>query len=190
MSTGAEAAGRSRRQKAVLLRVALLVASYVVGGGLVWLLFSAPLESSTAISSGTGRATTVTQSSSTLYQSAPGTVHLLLGGLAAALVVATASVIWRIARRSTRLGVTAVIVGGLVGAVALLGILTIGMFVMPLAVLLVLAALPIAPERAVPSAPVGHPPPGWYWDPAGAGSWRYWDGWVWTGHVAAMGTGA
>ncbi len=178
--------GWSRRTRHVLLRFGLLFGAYLAWGALAWMMVSVDTGSSTTISSGTGRLTTVAQSSTTLYQEQPGMVGAILIALAIALAISTASVVWRVVRRSERLGVTGVIVAGLVGAVALLGMLTIGMFIAPLAAFLVLLALPIAPDRKPTPAPVNAPPPGWYGDPSGSASWRYWDGQTWTVHSAPM----
>ena len=62
----------------------------------------------------------------------------------------------------------------------------IGMFVAPLAALLVLLALPIAPEPTPAPTPPGWAAPGWYADPAAGSRWRYWDGRAWTDHTAPM----
>ena len=176
----------SRRTRHVLLRFALLSGAYLAWGALAWMMVSVDSGSSTIISSGTGRQTTVIQSGTTLYQEQPGTVRAILGALAVALVIATASVVWRVARRSERLGVMGLIVAGLVGAFAVLGMLTIGMFVAPLAALLVLLALPIAPEPRPAPTPADWAAPGWYADPAAGSRWRYWDGRAWTDHTAPM----
>ena len=64
-------------------------------------------------------------------------------GVAVACLVATASVLWRVVRRSPRIGVAGLVVGTLVAAVALLGMLTVGPFMLPLAALLVVVALPM-----------------------------------------------
>ncbi len=178
--------GWSGRTRHVLLRFVLLFGAYLAWGALAWMMVSVATGSSTIVSSGTGRPTTVTQSSTTLYQEQPGTVRVILIALAIALATSTASVVWRVVRRSERLGVTGLIVAGLVGAVAVLGAMTIGMFIAPLAAFLVLLALPIAPERKPTPARASAPPPGWYGDPSGSASWRYWDGRTWTVHCAPM----
>jgi hypothetical protein len=147
------------------------------------MMVSVGTGSSTIVISGTGRPTTVTESSTTLYKEQPGTVRNILIALAIALVISTASVVWRVVRRSERLGVTGLIVAGLVGAVALLGAMTIGMSIAPLAAFLV---LPIAPARKPTPAPVSASPPGWYGDPSGSALLRYWDGQTWTVHSAPM----
>ena len=186
--TGATPHGWSRRTRHVVVRVVVLVGAYAAWGALAWLMVSVDTYSSTAISSGTGRPTTVTQSSSTLYQVQPTMVRALLAGAAVAVVIATGSVVWRVVRRSERLGVTGIIVAGLVGAVGLLGMLTIGIVVMPLAALLVVLALPIAPEPKAGPTPPAVVPPGWYGDAGPSSTWRYWDGHSWTGHTASVGT--
>jgi len=175
-----------RRTKHVVARFALLLGAYLSWLGLAWAMVSVTAVSSATISSGTGRATVVTQSSSTLYQNQPTTVRSILIGLATALVISTASVVWRVTRRSTRLGVSGMVVAALVSAVALLGILTIGLFIVPLAALLVVLALPIAPEAKLTHLAQDAVPPGWYRDPELSDAWRYWDGQSWTAHTAPM----
>src|ERR1035441_2902908 len=71
-----------------------------------WMMVSVGTGSSTIVISGTGRPTTVTESSTTLYKEQPGTVRTILIALAIALVISTASVVGRVVRRSERLGVT------------------------------------------------------------------------------------
>lgn len=178
--------GWSRRTRLVLLRFVLLLGAYLAWGALAWMMVSVGTGSSTIVISGTGRPTTVTESSTTLYKEQPGTVRTILIALAIALVISTASVVWRVVRRSERLGVTGLIVAGLVGAVALLGAMTIGMSIAPLAAFLVLLALPIAPARKPTPAPVSASPPGWYGDPSGSALLRYWDGQTRTVHSAPM----
>lgn len=151
----------------VARRIAVLVAGYVGWGALAWLL-------------------TVNQSpaGTSVYRENPGPVEAILGGLAGALVVATASVAWRAARHSHRVGVTAMVVAGLAGLVALAGMLTVGLFIMPIAAVLFFLASPIPPERHRPGAPPAPAPAGWYGDPGGSGGWRFWDGSAWTSRMA------
>ena len=175
----------SRRTKHVALRFALLVGAYLVWGATALILSHANGSSSVIGSSVNGHITQITRAAPTVSQEDPGPVQVILLGLAGALLIATASVVWRVVRRSKKVGVTGMIVAGLVGAVALLGMLTIGMLIVPLAALLVALALPIAPDRwrTLPP-PRAHP--GWYADPAGEASWRYWNGIVWTEDLAPM----
>lgn len=172
----------SRRAKLVKVRFVLVGGAVLTWGALVWLTVSVQAGTTTAVSSGIGRPTVVTQSTTTLYQESPGAVGLILAVLAAAVVTATASVIWRVVHHSERIGITGMVVAVLVGGMALLGMLTIGMFIVPLAVLLVLLAIPIAPERT--PMLLGAPAPGWYSDPSGRASLRYWDGRAWTVQTA------
>lgn len=69
------------------------------------------------------------------------------------------------------------------GMVALLGFMTIGMFVAPFAGICMILALPI---RRAPSVGGGSPdaPAGWYGNPSGRSQWHFWDGRVWTGFTA------
>ena len=178
--------GWSRRTRHVVARFALLEVAYLVAAVLAWAMLALTTGSSTSVSAGTGRPTVVTHTTSTLYQEQPGVVRVILAALVVTLLVATASVVWRVARRSTGTGVTGMIVGGLVAVAAVGGILTIGMFIAPLAVLLVLLARPIGPERPVAGGERPDAPPGWYGDPAGSGSWRWWDGHRWTAATAPV----
>lgn len=176
--------GWTRRSRHVALRAGMLGGAYLAWAAVAWMLVAVHSGSSTAVSSGTGRPTTVVRSSPTLYQEQPATIRVILVALAVAVVVSTASVLWRVARRSERLGVAGLIAAGPVAAATVLGAMTIGRFLLPLATLLVLLALPIAPERTPTPARPGGAPPGWYGDPDGDASWRYWDGWYWTVHTA------
>jgi lysylphosphatidylglycerol synthetase-like protein (DUF2156 family) len=116
----------------------------------------------------------------TVYEANPRPVEHVLAGLAGALVVATASVAWRVARHSARVGVAGMTVAVLTTILALVGMLSIGLFVVPIAVVLLFLALPITPKHFGRSGPIGHPPAGWYADPADEHAGRFWDGWRWT----------
>ncbi|MGH8981300.1 MAG: hypothetical protein ACRDWE_09815 [Acidimicrobiales bacterium] len=72
-------------------------------------------------------------------------------------------------------------VGVLSAIVALLGMLSVGLFIVPLAAILLVLALPIPPENSAPRYPTALPPPGWYENPGGRHGWRFWDGSSWTG---------
>jgi hypothetical protein len=138
IARAAEPADRAARPQ-VRIRVVLLVAAYVVWGGVAALLCAVHGSSETSVGSGAPEPTT----GLTIYQVNPGPVTVILLGTFVALVVATASVVWRVRHHSPKVGVAAVVAACAVGAVALLGALTVGPFLVPLAVLLVVAALPM-----------------------------------------------
>jgi hypothetical protein len=173
----------SRRSKQVLGRIGLLLGAYLCWVALALMLVVVRTGSSSSVHAVDGHVTRVIQSDTTLYQVQPGTVRVLLLVTASALVISTASVVWRILRRSPRLGITAMVVGAIVGVGAVLGLLTIGPFIAPLAACLIVLALPFGPPRSNPAPAGGGSPPGWYGDPGGSASWRYWDGRIWTEHT-------
>jgi len=124
----------------------------------------------------------------TMYQEDPGITRAIFAVAALALVIETASVLWRVARHSTRVGVTGLVAGGIGGVLTLLGMLTIGPFIAPFAAVCILLALPIG-GRSLASTPAPSVPPGWYGDPTGRPQWRYWDGRAWTTLVATVDQG-
>lgn len=178
--------GWSRRAKHVALRFALLVAAYLAWGALALALVRLHAYSSQSESLVNGHVASVTQQSSTVYQENPGPVRVILAILGGALLIATVSVLWRVARSSERLGITGMVAAAIAGVVALLGMLTIGPFILPLTALLVLLGLPIAPAKRLLPPPRGFVPAGWYGDPDNSVLWRYWDGRAWTEHSAPM----
>jgi hypothetical protein len=117
-------------KKQVMVRLLLLGCAYLVAAGLAIALFV--VHGSSAWGGG-----------QTVYEANPGPVKMILIGSAVACAVATASVFWRVVHRSPKLGVAGLAVGALTGAVALLGMLTVGPFILPLAALLVVVALPM-----------------------------------------------
>lgn len=153
----------SRRERQLLARFALLLTGYLTWAALGIVLVSFHPSAGP-----------------TVYQANPRPVALILGGLAGALLVATGSVVWRIARHSTRVGVAGMAVAILAAIVAVLGMLTVGPFIVPLVAVLAVLALPIPPERPTTPRPPRLPPPGWYDDPGDQRSQRYWDGSSWT----------
>ena len=117
-------------KRQVIVRFLLLGCAYLAAAGLAIALFAV------RGSSDSGRGQTV-------YEANPGPVKMILIGLAVACAVATASVFWRVVHRSPKVGVAGLAVGALTGVVALLGMLTVGPFILPLAALLVVVALPM-----------------------------------------------
>lgn len=156
----------SRRRTHVVLRCALLVAGYLAWGALTFLLVRDQPSSGTSV-----------------YRTNPGPVELILAGLLGALLVGTGTLAWRVVRHSGRTGVAGVTVAALTGVMALVGMLTVGLFIVPIAVVLALLALPLPPEDRTPPPPTGATPPGWYEAPGDPRAWRFWDGWRWTGWV-------
>lgn len=175
----------SRRARSIALRFALLLIGYLAWGTVALILVRVGAYSGQSQIAIHGHMIQVAHPSFSVYQVNPGPVRIILGLLAGALLVSTASVLWRVVRRSDRVGVSAMVVAGIAGVMTLLGILTVGPLIAPMAVLFVVLALPIAPDHLAPPIPAtGLHPAGWYRDPAGARSWRYWDGNVWTEHSA------
>lgn len=123
-------------------------------------------------------------SPTTAFQEEPGFTRALLTCAAIAILIEAANVLWRVARHSTRPGVTGMIAAGLGGAVALFGLMTIGMFVAPFAGICIVLALPIGSEPSVGAGSLDVPP-GWRGDPFRRSQWRFWDGRVWTGLIAS-----
>jgi len=135
---------RARRQVAV--RVVLLALALAAWVGVAALLVAWHGSTGTT-ATGSGAARTA----QTVYEVNPGPVGVILAGTLAALVVASASVAWRVVHRCTRLGVTALAVACVVGLAALAGMLTVGPLLVPLAAVLVVEALPM--DRLAPSPP-------------------------------------
>jgi len=148
-ASGVSAAGRlSPRPGGLVLRFALLGCAYLAWGALALIMVSYHGGSSSSISVVNGHVTRVVRRGVTVYQENPGPVRIVLLVLGGAVLVSTASISWRVVRHSQRVGVAGIIVGGVAGLVALLGMLTIGPFILPLASLLIVRALPITPSPA------------------------------------------
>jgi glucan phosphoethanolaminetransferase (alkaline phosphatase superfamily) len=84
------------------------------------------------------------QPGSSVYQENPGPVTVILLLMLVAVTASTLSVLYRIVKRSPKLGVTGVVVAILVGIFCVLATLSVGPFVLPLAGLLVVLALPMS----------------------------------------------
>lgn len=131
-----------RRQ--IATRYRLLGAAYVVAALAVALLFWSRGGVWTAYSSTEPDGRTVYSS---VYDNNPRVVLLLVSLVAISLLVATASLVYRIRRRCPKPGVAGVTVAGLLCIVALFGMLTVGPYLIPLAALLVLVAVPMDTMR-------------------------------------------
>lgn len=173
---------RAQWQKQVAARFAILVVAYLSWLGLYIILVS--YHWGDASSGGPGAPATPP---TTMYQGSPGLARTLLACVAAAFVIETASVLWRVARHSHRVGVTGLVVAIAGGAISLLGFMTIGVFIAPFAGLCTVLALPIGNGSQPGTA--GNVPPGWYADPKGWRQWRYWDGYAWTSFLVTTDEG-
>src|ERR1035437_681774 len=174
-SSNAATPGRwSPRSRKVALRLALLGCAYLVWGALALLAVSFPAYSGSP--------------SETLYEANPRPVRVILALLAVAVLVSTASLWWRVVHRSTKVGLAGMLAGCMVGVMAFLGMFTIGPFLLPFAVLLIVLALPLAQSAADYSRALGSmSPAAWYPDPTERHDLRYWDGVAWSPHVATAG---
>ena len=175
------------RTKQLVVRFSLLVCACLAWGVLALVLVTDHGSSSSSISVSNGHVTRTVLPGVTAYGEDPGPVRIVLLVSAGAVVVSAASLTWRAARQSSRIGVAGMAVGGAAVVAALLGAFTIGPFLLPLAAVLIIVALPIAPSRpdrppGMPGMP-GMPAPGWYPDPTGRSAWRFWDGGRWSEHV-------
>lgn len=132
----------ARRQVAV--RAVAVGCAWVLTGVLALLAVVERTATVTAVSvAGVGAAPVRHTAHQSLYRADPGPVTVLGVGLGLACAVATASLVWRAARRSTRVGATALVAAALTGVAALLGAFTVGPFIVPVAALLVVVALPL-----------------------------------------------
>ena len=171
-------------QRQVAARFAILAVAYVSWFGLYIILVSYHWGDTS--SGGPGVPTTPP---TTMYQGSPGLARTLLVCVAVAFVIETASVLWRVARHSHRVGVTGLVVAIAGGAISLLGFMTIGIFIAPFAGLCTVLALPIAGTSQMRPGTAENVPPGWYADPKGCRRWRYWDGYAWTRFLATTDEG-
>ena len=130
-----------RRQLLVRGSEAVVLVAYV--GGLVVAALVVRGSSSVEIVTANGRSSLRTLPAPSLVEENRGAITVLVAVLLAAAIIATAALVLRAARRSPALSIAGTIAAGVVGTMAMLGILTVGPFLVPPAVLLVLIALPL-----------------------------------------------
>ena len=130
-----------RRQLFVRAAEAFALVVYVVG--LVVAALVARGSASVEVVIANGRSSLRTLPASSLFEENRGAITVLVAILLAAAIIAIATLVVRAARRSPALSVIGIIAAGVVGTTALLGILTVGPFLVPPAVLAVLLALPL-----------------------------------------------
>jgi len=135
------------QKKQVVTRYFLLACSYLAFGLAVGLMFwRHGYTSTSSVYTTSGGASSVTytgQSGQSVFQVNRGPVTVILILLAGALLVSTLSLIRRIARRSNKIGVPGVVAASVVGAIGVLGLMTVGPFILPLAALLLILAIPM-----------------------------------------------
>lgn len=135
------------RKKQVTIRYVLLGCSYLAFGLVVGVMFwHHGYTTTTSFSSavgGSSSATPIVQSSQSVYQVNPGPVIVLLILLAGALLVSTLSLAFRVARHSPKVSVPGVVAASVTGVIGILGLLSVGPFILPLAALLLILAIPM-----------------------------------------------
>jgi hypothetical protein len=117
--------------------------AWLAWGGLCWAVSSLRGEPNVKIYiSGAHRVGVVTPGQ-TIYQANPGAVSVILLVLALAVVAGTISLGWRAQRSVAGVGAAGLAAGVVACVFAVAGIMTIGPWIVPVAVLLVLVALPL-----------------------------------------------
>jgi hypothetical protein len=97
-----------------------------------------------AITGGGTHYTHTVRPNNSVYQDNPGPVTVILLLMLAAAIVSTLSVVYRVVKHSPKIGIAGAVVAGLVGVVCVLGMASVGLFILPLAGLLVMLALPMS----------------------------------------------
>jgi hypothetical protein len=147
----------SAAKKQATWRLVLAGLAYLVVAGVAVLLFwptGGTTVTVTHVVIGGGTYTThMLQVGRSVYQENPGPVTVILLLMFAAVTTSTLSVVYRIKKRSPKLGIAGMLVAGLAGIFCVLGALTVGPFVLPLAGLLVVLALPMTKLSAEPAPP-------------------------------------
>jgi len=100
-------------------------------------------SSSSTSADGSVLSTPGTVTALTIYQVNPVPVTVILLALLAVCVVGLFSLRYRVVRSSPKLGVTALVAAILTGLLALLGLMSVGIGILPLAVCLTIVALPL-----------------------------------------------
>jgi Protein of unknown function (DUF2510) len=125
----------------------------------------------------------------TLNQQDPVSTKILTIALGLTLLVGTVDLVIRTARRMTGPGVAALLAGGMLMVFSLFGLLW-GLAEIGTAGLLVIfsgLAMKTSGSGSADKADSVESPPAWYPDPTERHDLRYWDGVVWSSHVATAG---
>jgi len=147
--TSTETSPTTRGRRQIVTRLLCLGAA-VAWVGVLAVVFSTVTQSSTEVISsndGHGIVTRVVSSSPTLVAEDGSAVLVILLLLLLLCAVAAASLLYRHRRGIDGIGIAGIIAAGLAGLLTLLGALSIGLFVAPLAMLLTVVALPLESRR-------------------------------------------
>ena len=112
-----------------------MAAAYVI---LVALIAAAFFVNSYQVSS-----TGTNGSGTTFYEENPGPAIVLIALSTLCVLIATSSLLARVRARSSRYGTVGMVAAGVLGVAAILGLLSVGPFLVPLAALLIILALPM-----------------------------------------------
>ncbi len=135
-------------KRQVAIRLLLAVGTYLVVAMLAGLSFwrhgSTTVPVTHAITGGSTYITYLVEPNSSVYQDNPGPVTVILLLLLVVAIVSTLSVVYRAVKHSPEVGVVGMVMACVVGAFCFVGMASVGMFLLPLAGLLVVLALPMS----------------------------------------------
>ena len=144
-----------RWQRSVAFRLLLAGVAILLWGALALLTVVVRTGGGTSVTFVNGRYVTTALPAHTFGSPDPTAIRILLGGVAFLLFVGVSSLIWRITRRSYRVGITGLIAAGVAGVMVLGGAFTIGLAFVPFAFLLTALALPVPLSGSSDPAPEG-----------------------------------
>ena len=139
------------QRKQIIWRCVLLGCSFAVVGVLALGLSRVHGSPESSVMYVNGRTVVQSRPGQTAFQANPVAVAVILMALLAACVGSGISLLFRVMRRSTETGIAGMVVGGAVGVIAILGLLTVGPYLFPLVALLVIVALPLDEFAEPPS---------------------------------------
>ncbi|MBW4079689.1 MAG: hypothetical protein HIU84_14545 [Acidobacteria bacterium] len=138
----------STAKRQVAIRLLLAVCTYLVVAILAGLSFwrhgSTTVPVTHAITGGSTYITYMVEPNSSVYQDNPGPVTVILLLLLVVAIISTLSVVYRAVKHSPKVGIVGMVMASVVGAFCFVGMASVGMFLLPLAGLLVVLALPMS----------------------------------------------
>lgn len=137
----------SAAKRQVTVRLLLAICTFLVVAILAGLSFwrhgTTTVPVTHVITGGSTYITYLVEPNSSVYQENPGPVTVILLLLLVMAIVSTLSVVYRAVKHSPKVGVVGVVMACVVGAVCVVGVASVGIFILPLAGLLVVLALPM-----------------------------------------------